>query len=113
MYFCKALSLSEQKEFLLNSKPVAVLTGEEFTKKEGITLTQQVIEYYGTIGGKALSPVYGEVILDEKGVDDDFAHGVGRIKAVAFAAVPQIIGKARLYCRCRNTKTIRELKAQW
>ena len=89
----RKFTLLEQKEFLFNSKPVAVLAGDEFAKREGITLMQQVTEYYTAIGGKALSPVYGEVILDKKGVDNDFAHGVGRIKAVAFAAVPQIIEK--------------------
>jgi hypothetical protein len=85
------ISLLEQKEFLLNGQPVAILTGNEFARKEGVTLTQQVSEYYNSIGNKAISPVYGEIILDKKGVDDDFAHGVGRIKAIAFAAIPQVI----------------------
>lgn len=38
----KELSLSEQRTFLLESKPVVILTGDEFGKKEGITLTQPV-----------------------------------------------------------------------
>jgi hypothetical protein len=83
--------MQQEKAFLLTSPPVAILTGNEFAKKEGVTLTQQVTEYYNSIGNKAVSPIYGEVILDEKGVDDDFAHGVGRTKAIAFAAVPQVI----------------------
>ena len=85
------VSLRVCKEFLLQSEPVAILSGNEFPQKEGVTLTQQVTEYYNSIGNKAMSPIYGEVILDKKGVDDDFAHGIGRIKAIAFAAVPQII----------------------
>jgi len=90
------MQLSEQKtikNFLLNGVPVIILTGNEFAKKEGYTLTQQVAEYYDLIGNLAFSPDYGEVVLDEKGVDDDFAHGVSRIKAVAFAAVPAVIEK--------------------
>jgi len=87
------ISLAHQKEFLLKGKPVAVLTGDEFLKKEGMTLTQQVTVFYNSIENRAISPVYGEVVLDKKGVDDDFAHGVGRIKAIAFAAVPDIIEK--------------------
>jgi len=87
------ISLSEQKEFLLNSLLVSVLKGNEFAKKDGMTLTQQVTDYYNTIGNKAISPVYGEVILDKQSVEDDFAHGVGRKKAVAFAAVPDVIVK--------------------
>jgi hypothetical protein len=85
--------LARQKKFLLSGNPVAVLSGNEFAKKEGMTLTQQVTAYYNSIGNKAASPVYGEVILDKKGVDDDFAHGIGRMKAIAFAAVPDIIEK--------------------
>ena len=87
------LPLSEQKEFLLNSLPVSVLTGSEFAKKDGVTLTQQVTEYYNSIGNMAISPVYGEIILDKQSVEDDFAHGVGRKKAIAFAAVPDVIEK--------------------
>jgi hypothetical protein len=84
-------ALAAQKDFLLNGAPVATLSGEEFSRVAGVTLTAQVAAYYRSIGGKALSPAYGEVVLDEKGVDDDFAHGVGRAKAAAFAAVPQIV----------------------
>lgn len=87
------LSLSAQKEFLLNSMPVTVLTGNEFAKKDGATLIQQVTEYYNSIGNKALSPVYGEIILDKQSVEDDFAHGIGRKKAIAFAAVPSVVEK--------------------
>ncbi|MDR2409724.1 MAG: hypothetical protein LBE13_16660, partial [Bacteroidales bacterium] len=87
------IELSQQKDFLLNGEPVAVLTGDEFSKKEGITLTQQVIAYYHLTGNKAISPVYGEVILDKQAVEDDVAHGVGRNKAIAFAAVPSIVEK--------------------
>jgi hypothetical protein len=83
--------LLQQKEFLLNGTPVAMLTGNEFAPKEGITLTQQVIAYYNSINNKAISPAYGEIILDKKGIDDDLAHGMGRMKAAAFAAVPKII----------------------
>jgi len=79
--------------FLLKGNPVIFLSGNEFAKKEGYTLTQQVTEYYNSIGNIVISPDYGEVVLDEKGVDDDFAHGVGRIKAIAFAAVPKVIEK--------------------
>ncbi|GHU95413.1 hypothetical protein FACS1894156_4990 [Bacteroidia bacterium] len=85
------MNLLQQKEFLLNGSPVAILIGEEFSKKDDVTLTQQVVEYYNSIGNKAISPVYGEVILDKQSVEDDFAHGVGRAKAIAFAAVPNII----------------------
>jgi hypothetical protein len=81
------------QEFLLEGEPVVILTGNEFSKKIGITLTQQVIEYYNSIGGIAISPDYGTIMLDKQSVEDDFAHGIGRIKAIAYAAVPNIIEK--------------------
>ncbi|MDR0829335.1 MAG: hypothetical protein LBN95_04380 [Prevotellaceae bacterium] len=89
-------NFSEQdkiKNFLLNGTPVISLTGNEFAKKDGYTLTQQVTEYYGMLGNEAMSAVYGNIILDKQSVEDDFAHGVGRTKAVAFAAVPAVIEK--------------------
>ncbi|MDR1056451.1 MAG: hypothetical protein LBL90_11690 [Prevotellaceae bacterium] len=98
------IELLQQKEFLLNGEPVAILTGDEFQKKEGLTLTQQVIAYYASIGNKVISPAYGDIILDKKGIDDDFAHGIGRIKAIAFAAVPAIIGKGIVILKLGNYK---------
>jgi hypothetical protein len=58
--------LLAQKEFLLHEKPVVALTGNEFSEKEGMTLTQQVIAYYRSIGNKVISPIYGNVILYKK-----------------------------------------------
>ena len=97
-------SILAQREFLLKSKPVVILTGDEFSKKEGITLTQQVTDYYNSIGGIAISPDYGEIMLDKQSVEDDFAHGIGRIKAVAYAAVPDIIEKGIVILPLGNHK---------
>ena len=83
--------LAYKKDFLLNGKEVSTLTGEEFKKVEGKTLTEQVGEYFNSIGGKAYSPIYGEVILNEDGAEDSFAHGIGRTKAIAYAAVKDVI----------------------
>ena len=89
----KPMSLLAQRDFLLKSEPVVILTGNEFSKKEGVTLTQQVSEYYDSIGKVAVSRDYGMIILDKQSVEDDFAHGVSRMKAIAYAAVPSIIEK--------------------
>jgi len=98
------MSLSAQQEFLLKGKPVVILTGDEFSKKEGITLTQQVTEFYNSIGGIAVSPDYGDIILDKQSVEDDFAHGIGRTKAIAYAAVPDIIEKGIVILPLSNHK---------
>ena len=80
-----------KKNFLIQSNPVATLTGNEFSKVEGKTLTDQVSEYFTKIGGKAVSPIYGDVILDRDGADDSLSHGMGRTKAIAYAAVKEVI----------------------
>lgn len=82
-----------KKNFLLNGSPVSKLTGNEFSKTPGKTLTQQVSEYFDTIGNEATSPYLGKVVLDEKSAEDSFAHGVGRIKAIAYASVKDVIEK--------------------
>lgn len=78
-------------KFLLEGEPITLLTGKEFEPIKGKTLTEQVAEHYKDIGGIAHSPFFGEVILDKKGADDSLAHGIGRKKAIAYAAVKDII----------------------
>lgn len=85
-----------QKTFLTTHKPVSTLTGDEFATKQGVKLTDQVEKYFATIGGKATSPVYGVVILDRNGADDSLAHGMGRNKAIAYAAVKDVIENGML-----------------
>lgn len=79
------------KDYILHSIPVVRLTGTEFQKQEGFTLTELVGKYFKLIGGIATSPQFGNVTLDEKGARDSFAHGIGRTKAIAFAAVKDVI----------------------
>ena len=73
-------------------KPVTILTGEEFLPKEGVTFAQQVLSFFVSQGGKALSP-WGEVILDMKGIQSDKSHGLGRIKSASFAAIKDVLEK--------------------
>ena len=83
--------LAFMQNFLLNGSPVSSLTGNEFQRVQGKTLTDQVEEYFDTIGNKATSPLFGDVILDRGGADDSLAHGMGRNKAIAYAAVKDVI----------------------
>ena len=77
---------------LLNCKPIIELSGDEFLPKEGFTFAQQVNEYFISQGGKAESS-FGEVLLDIKGIQNSKQHGMSRIKAVAFAAVKDVLEK--------------------
>ena len=75
--------------------PVTFLTGEEFLPKPGVTFAQQVLDYFISQGGKALSP-WGEVILDKKGIQSDKSHGLGRIKSASFAAIKDVLEKGEI-----------------
>lgn len=80
----------EIKLFLKNGTPVSILSGNEFEKKEGQTFVDQVSSFFESQGGKANS-AFGEVLLDRKGVKNSKNHGMSRIKAVAFAAVKDVL----------------------
>lgn len=83
-------------KFLLEYPIVCSLTGNEFLPIDGESLTDQVEKYFIQLGGKAISPFFGEVTLDRKGADDSLAHGMGRLKAIAYAAVMDVIEKGIL-----------------
>lgn len=70
--------------------PIVQISGEEFAKGTK-DLTTQVEEFFARIGNFAHNEQLGDVVLDRRGVKNDIAHGVGRKKAAAFAAVPDVI----------------------
>ena len=78
-------------QYLLKHPEVCFLSGNEFSPINGKTLTDQVEEYFIALGGKVISPFFGKVTLDRKGADDSLAHGMGRLKAIAYAAVKDVI----------------------
>ncbi len=75
---------------ILNAPPVITLTGEEFSKKDGITPRQQVLQHYASIGTVVNSP-FGEVVIDKKGVKNSLFHGMKRIKMASFAAIKAVL----------------------
>ena len=87
-------------DYAMNGDPVIELIGNEF-QKDGIPLTEKVTKYYQEqYNGIAIHPELGEVKLDLEGVKDSLGHGIGKIKAAAYAAVPKLIEKGyrkRLY----------------
>ena len=93
-----------QKEYLLSDNYVSVLTGNEFAKSEE-PLTKRVSEFYSNnYGGKIERDGVGSILLDERSVKDSIAHGIGRNKAIAFAAVPEIIKDGAIINRQENWK---------
>lgn len=79
----------------LRNEPVAAsLSGNEFAKGTK-KLTEQVGDFFRSLGNSIFRKGFGSVIIDERGVKSDIAHGVGRAKAVTFAAVPAVIENGR------------------
>ena len=106
----KAISEEQKKEILdaydyaMNGKPVARLSGQEF-QKDGTPLTEKVTRFYQEqYNGKAVHPELGEVKLDLEGVKDSLGHGIGSVKAAAYAAVPQMIENGKIFDRQKNWK---------
>lgn len=84
-------------------EPVREMDGSEFEKRDR-NLTDQVSDYFDSIGNKAVHPILGEVVLDKKGAKADIAHGIGRKKAAAFLAVPDVVEKGGLIDYRENWK---------
>ena len=75
---------------LSGEESVARLTGTEF-QKGSRKLTEQVGDFFRSLGNAVFRKGLGNVILDERGVKSDIGHGIGRAKAITFAAVPDVI----------------------
>jgi hypothetical protein len=86
----KDLKLLSQYKFLFNGEPVSNLTGNEFAPIVGITLKEQINQFFNSIGNKSNS-VFGEVLLDNKTFKSEKAHGFGRNKIATFKALPKIL----------------------
>lgn len=84
-------------------KPVSSITGEEFRKGDTDLITQ-VEGFFAEQGNRAYNPQLGEVVLDRRGVKSDIGHGIGRKKAAAFAAVPEVIAQGQVVDYQRNWK---------
>jgi hypothetical protein len=80
-----------QYDYLLSENWVSELTGNEF-QKDAIPLTEKVTQFYlDKYNGEIEREGLGTVVLNERGVKDSMAHGIGSKKSAAFAAVPDII----------------------
>jgi len=83
----------------LDGSPISVLTGEEF-KPDGVPLTQKVPRWYAENGYSSVNvDGIGPVALDAVAVKHSLGHGIGRDKATAFAAVPDVLRDGRIIHR--------------
>lgn len=94
---------SWKAEQILNGSPVSELSGEEFAKSD-VSIIDQVSEFFNSIGGKVEVKGIGEVGLTKQSVRDSISHGLGRNKAVAFKAIPEILVQGQIIDRQTNWK---------
>ena len=90
--------------YLILGNPVKMISGKEF-QKDGIKLTEKVPKYYNlNYNGSVDNPILGKVALDLEGVKASLGHGIGKEKAAAFAAVPEVIKEGFIYNYENNWK---------
>ena len=94
--------LNENIKIVSKMKPVSFLTGNEFQKGNEDLITQ-VEKYFDSVGGK-VSTTYGDVELRRKGIKSSLGHGIGRNKAVAFKAVPEVLKNGKIIDYQKNWK---------
>ena len=83
----------------LDGSPISTLTGDEF-KSDGVPLTVKVPQWYADRGVSTVEvDGIGAVCLDETAVKNSLSHGIGRDKAAAFAAVPDVLKRGRVIHR--------------
>lgn len=88
------VKLQENIPALQNEPVLRAVQGTEFDKSQG-KLTDTVGTFFKAIGNKVFRKGLGNVILDERSIRSDIAHGIGKTKAATFAAVPDVIEKGK------------------
>ena len=92
-------------DFCMKEEAVSSIAGTEFVQNGKGDLVNRVAAFFASeFNGKAVSPVLGEVILDRRGVKDSLSHGIGRVKAAAYAAVRDVIEKGLVFDSQDNWK---------
>lgn len=66
------------------------LTGNEFSDRSR-RLSDQVSDFFWSLGNRVTRLGFGDVALTRRGARTSVAHGIGRNKAITFAAVPTVI----------------------
>jgi len=94
---------TENANWVISANPIAQITGTEFQKSD-INLVTQVSDYFNSIGGKVNRNGLGEIELTRRGVKSSVGHGIGKEKAAAFKAVPDVIKSGRIIDHQKNWK---------
>ncbi len=79
------------------------MSGTEFAKGD-TDLVTQVENYFESFGKTVNNSVLGDVEITARSAKDSIAHGIGRNKAIAFAAVPEVIRNGKIIDFQQNWK---------
>lgn len=88
---------------VVSMNSVIMLKGNEFVAG-GTDLSQRVSDYFACLGNVVSNPVLGEILLTRRGVKSSISHGIGKAKAVAFAAIPSVISNGQIIDIQQNWK---------
>lgn len=82
--------ISSNHDTIAQMGVLAKMTGDEF-QVDRHKLIDKVTDFFNSIGNKVSRIGFGEVTLNRSGARDSISHGMGRNKAIAFSAVPEVI----------------------
>lgn len=83
-------STRQNKRTVAEMQTVASVPGYEGSLKASDVI-KTVAEFFDSIGNTAENEELGSIVLQRRGVKNDIAHGIGREKAAAFMAVPDVL----------------------
>lgn len=95
--------ISKNIELVRNMDAVCTVSDTVFQKGEK-RLSEQVLDFFNEMGNNAFNEIIGDVELSKNGIESDIAHGLGRLKAITFKAVPDVISKGLIVDYQKNWK---------
>lgn len=95
--------IEENYDYVRNMDPVVTLKGDEFTGRDK-KISDQVMEYYNSMGNVVHNDIVGDILLKKRSVKDDVAHGIGRLKSITFQAVPDVLRDGKILQLGKNWK---------
>lgn len=98
-----AIPIEENVQKVAEMPMVVVLSGHEF-ELGGTTLKDDVARFFDSKGGTAKNPVLGDVQMTKRGAKASIGHKMNPRKAVAFAAIPDVIEKGEIVSAEKNWK---------
>lgn len=99
----KAIPIEENVQKVAGMKSVVILNGDEF-EIGGKTLKDDVARFFDERGGSVRNPVLGDVQMTKRGAKASIGHKMNPRKAIAFAAIPDVIEKGEIVNAERNWK---------